>query len=63
MRNVDVRQAMFRGGFSGGKTREEFVEAVADVYIGKVSLITNTGLQTNNLCCDHLYKYVNLLKP
>ena len=33
---------MFRGGFSGGKTREEFVEEVADVYIGKVSLTTNT---------------------
>jgi len=30
---------MFRGGLAGGKTREEFVEEVADVFISKVTIL------------------------
>ena len=38
-------QAMFRGGFSGGKTREEFVEEMAEIYISKVRcLLTNKSI-------------------
>ena len=28
---------MFRGSYAGCKTREEFVEEIADVYISKVN--------------------------
>jgi len=37
---------MFRGGSSGGKTREEFVEEIADVYISKVLLLVHTDNTT-----------------
>ena len=30
---------MFRGSYAGCKTREEFVEEIADVYISKVNLL------------------------
>ena len=37
-----MTQAMFRGGFAGCKTREEFVEEIADVYISKVRVAMTT---------------------
>ena len=41
---------MFRGGFSGGKTRKEFVEEIADVYINKVQYYTRPLTLAYTLC-------------
>jgi len=41
---------MFRGGFSGGKTRKEFVEEIADVYISKVQYYTRPLTLAYTLC-------------
>jgi len=43
---------MFRGGFSGGKTRNEFVEEIADVYISKVQYYTRPLTLAYTLCLN-----------
>jgi len=63
-----VVQAMFRGGYAGCKTREEFVDEIADVYINKVPLHIIPFFHVSPIICVfsliflYYYYYYSLLR-